>query len=133
MVQEKSNFNQITPLTIFVRNTGAIRHAEALSYAVFGQFTYQVSDKLSLTGGVRRTHERKQFSDISLLSLGTVSLRPDRSTIGRLPRLAGNQRYNSWTPMGNLSLQLTDDLLVYGGWSRGFRSGGFNGRPLGGG
>ena len=132
--KEKTNFNTVNPFPLFLRTSGARRHHEAISYAAFGQFTYQATDKLSLTAGARRTHERKQFSDITLLQLGVPERRlANIDGISELAEIAGATRFNSWTPMGNLSYQLTDDVMAYGSWSRGFRSGGYNGRPLGGG
>ena len=129
---EKSDFNSVNAIALFPNaNSGNRRGIEALSYAAFGQFTYQLTDKLSLTAGARRTHERKYFSNAFLtrrpfkLNPGPedLMLRPDISVMD------DSQRFNSWTPMGNLSLQLTDDLLLYTTWSRGFISGGLNFRP----
>jgi iron complex outermembrane receptor protein len=37
--------------------------------------------------------------------------------------------WTEWTPRGGLEFQVTDDVMTYVSVSRGFKSGGFNGRP----
>jgi iron complex outermembrane receptor protein len=37
---------------------------------------------------------------------------------------------STWAPRVTLSYQATDDLLLFGGWTRGFKSGGFNARSI---
>ena len=129
---EKTGFNNVNAISLHpTQNSGSRRDIEALSYAAFGQFTYRLTDKLSLTGGARRTHERKAFSN-AFLTRRPLKLNPTPDDV--MLRLAlgvmdDSKRFNAWTPMGNLSLQLTDDLLLYTTWSRGYISGGFNFRP----
>jgi len=92
------------------------------AYAVFGEGTYDVTDKLRFTGGFRFTYERKDF-------MSDFAASPVTNALG-----AGPEDINtgtSWTsPTGRASFDYSfnDDALVYVSWSRGFRSGGFNGR-----
>lgn len=91
------------------------------SYAAFSQGTYDLTEKLSVTAGVRYTHETKDYtldhqkiaSGVPIIDLTTVS-----------------DSWNSFTPMGTLDYQVTEDALAYATVSRGFKSGGFNGRPI---
>ena len=62
-------------------------------------------------------------------------LSPHASPLGLAPKVPFNEeffssllgaRYKAWTPRANLSFRLNDSLMVYGGWSRGYTSGGFN-------
>jgi iron complex outermembrane receptor protein len=90
------------------------------SYAVFGQGTWHFNDRLSLTGGLRQTWESKDYLLIhQRLHAGTYVVPP--TNIG-----------DSWsepTPRVGLEYQWNDDLMTYAVASRGFKSGGFNGRP----
>ena len=40
----------------------------------------------------------------------------------------GNQSWTEFTPRLSLDYAISDDVMTYASWSRGFRSGGFNGR-----
>jgi iron complex outermembrane receptor protein len=101
-----------------------------LSYAAFGQATMQLTSMLSFTGGLRYTQERKELDIVNRCNLSTLAALPGDPRCARpLLDFKRSERFSAWTPMASLSLQLTDDLMLYGGWSRGFKSGGFNGRP----
>lgn len=87
--------------------------------AVFVDGTFQINDRLSLSGGLRYSDETKDASKRFILST--------------VPGVAGTSRSDSVSfdnTTGRLILQyeFSDDVSVYGGYSRGFRSGGFNGR-----
>jgi len=90
------------------------------SIAGFGQATLDVTDKLSVTGGLRYTHEKKDYT-----------LRHQRIASGLfiVPLTTVSNNWNAVTPMGSLQYQLSDDIMTYASFSRGFKSGGFNGRP----
>ena len=96
------------------------------SYAPFGQITYTppiLGDRISITGGVRYTAEQ---------------VHTDRGA--QAPRSPTNPNLN-WhagvgtafngsdglSPMGNISVQATDNLMAYFRVARGFKGGGFNG------
>jgi iron complex outermembrane receptor protein len=102
-----------------------------LSYAAFGQATAQLTSMLSLTTGLRYTQERKELDIVNRCNLSSLAAVPARCSVP-LVDFKRSERFSAWTPMASLSLQLTDDLMLYGGWSRGFKSGGFNGRPTAG-
>lgn len=102
------------------------------SYAAFGQLTYDFTEQLSLTGGLRYTRETKTYNRCTntASTLGAINnLRycfPDN-----LPApFTGDDdvTYDAWTPSVTLSYKPTSDTLVYASASRGFKSGGFNGR-----
>lgn len=85
------------------------------SYAVYGQATYQLVKDLSATFGLRYTDERKE-----LYSYLTGAFARAPGTVAQ-----------SWTdvsPRFGLDYQISDELMAYASVSRGFRSGGFNGR-----
>ena len=90
------------------------------SVAVFGQGTYHLTDRLSATGGLRQTWESKDYLLIHRrLNAGGFVVPP--TNIG--------DSWSELTPRAGLEFQWTDDLMTYFVASRGFKSGGFNGRP----
>jgi iron complex outermembrane receptor protein len=110
-----------------------------MSYAAYGQMTINLLDPLDLTLGLRRTHERKE-ADLTIWC-------GDPSTTdhpwcydaanpnyfgpsGVMGQRHSSERWGAWSPMVNLAYRITDDVMVYATWSRGFKSGGFNARDI---
>ena len=99
---------------IDIDNVGAARTtaAENETRAVFAQGTYAITDQLSFTGGLRYTEEDRALALI----------------ISDADPLVSQQEVSfngtSWT--AGLDYKLTDEALVYGTVSRGFRSGGID-------
>lgn len=99
------------------------------SFAVFGQGTVEIFDWMSLTAGVRWTRENKEASLLDVDPLG-VGVRADGTPDSRT--------FEAWTPMANLALRLpeehmpdwVDHVMGYFTYSQGFKSGGFNLRPI---
>ncbi|MBI1732038.1 MAG: TonB-dependent receptor, partial [Gammaproteobacteria bacterium] len=90
------------------------------SVAVFGQGTYHLTDQWSITGGLRHTWESKDYLLIHRrLNAGTFVVPP--TEIG--------DDWSELTPRAGMEYQWTEDLMTYFVASRGFKSGGFNGRP----
>jgi iron complex outermembrane recepter protein len=95
------------------------------SFALFGQGTYRLTKRLSATTGLRWTRDEKQ-----------VDLEHRRRASGVYIVGAANdpQRFEAaWsqlTPKLGLEWQATPDMLWYLSYARGYKSGGFNGRPL---
>ena len=84
------------------------------SYAAFGELTFNATDRLHLTGGVRYTRETKTGSFRFLL-------RPDGVLSDRIRRT-----YDSPTYRAVIRYDLSDDTNVYVNASSGFKSGVFN-------
>lgn len=95
------------------------------AYAIFGQATFDVTDQLALTFGLRYSKEEKE----DLTSVGAVF-----DLLGlespQEPLVFGTrQTEDDWsdvTPEIGLEYQLNDDVLLYGKIAQGFKSGGFN-------
>jgi iron complex outermembrane receptor protein len=91
------------------------------SKAAFFEADYRLTDALTLTVGGRYTKDDK---DNGVVDAGM----PQLATLGNL----NNPFRKSWsefTPKANLRYRLNDDAMVYGLYSKGYRSGGFSGRP----
>ncbi len=103
------------------------------SYAAFGQLTYDLTDQLSLTGGLRYTKERKQYHrSTQTLLFGALSAPfkfPD--SLPAPYNTLDHVDFDAWTPSATLSFKPTRNTTLYASASRGFKSGGFNGRVNG--
>lgn len=95
---------------------------ESSSAAAFGHFDYPFTDRLSLVGGIRYTHEEKDFryDAVDLDTFGTTQFLPTPAA-GIVSDISNNE------VSGQISLEyaLTDDVLSYFSFSRGFKSGGY--------
>ena len=101
------------------------------SYALFGQGTWHISDRLDFTAGLRGTYEEKQAKVERFAPQGG-------SPVGALGQGLRNQQLGAYdsgdlslhnaAPSGLLSLsyRFTDDLLGYASLSHGEKSGGVN-------
>lgn len=102
-------------------STKFIPDVDTKSWSVFGQAEYDLGGDLTATIGGRYTEETKDW----LKTFGTFSTAQGtlvRQTV--LPPEQGN--YNEFTPKFGLQYEPSEDLLLYGSISRGFKSGGFN-------
>jgi len=116
--------------------------ADIASYAAFGQASWHLTDRATLTGGLRYTIETKEASNTGS-SFGGEDL-PEALAFYRTllvnafggPFLVeGERTYRSYSWLINPSYKLTDDILAYASVSYGEKSGAANlsalpGRPL---
>lgn len=107
--------------------------------AAFTQVYWDITDRLRLQGGLRVSYERVRLSaDAStwVRPAGTDPALGFGNFVGAIkdPYPANNPPttgQESWTNLGGkigLDYRATDDVLLYGFYARGFKSGGFNGR-----
>jgi iron complex outermembrane receptor protein len=96
------------------------------SYAIFGQASYKLTDRLSGTLGARYSNEKKSIRAESIL-VDRVTLLPTETVF------ATGRNRDSWgalTWRAGLEFQATRDIMVYGAAAKGYKSGGFNVRPV---
>lgn len=155
------------------------------SYAAYVTGSWHITDKLSLTAGVRYTHESKDFQHCGVgAGDPTAEFVSDASGCNNVPtwtpdltrptflidgagtprfalapaygfdasggveggcrpvvtgnpadgqifcnnRLLGKASWSNFSPKVGIKYEWNDDLMTFATWSRGFRSGGFNGR-----
>ena len=91
--------------------------------AIFANGNYELTDGLSLELGARYTWERKEFSQTATRLYAQLPL------LEGLPGYTLKKSWDAFTPRASLSYKLRPNLMTYASYSRGFRSGGFNGRP----
>ena len=100
------------------------------SYAVFGDFSYDVTDALSVSVGARWTHDEKTGTVFRRQYLGIRS--PGFGNGAAVPIAAprtdytATKEFEKFTPRVSVSYKLTPDLTTYVSWGEGFKSGGFD-------
>jgi len=91
------------------------------SYALFGEASYELSDTLRVTAGLRRTEDHKEaqpYAPNLFIPGGAGPLAIQRVTFEEM-----TGRLNlEWTP----TVSFTDRSLFYGSYARGYKGGGFN-------
>lgn len=104
---------------VFQNTTGVYNQDLTVdSYALFGQATYDLTDRLSATIGARYTFDEKEsrqiVDPIGPAGLYSVNLNPD---------------WDSFDPAFTLSFQANEDVMLYASARQGFKSGGFQSLP----
>lgn len=103
------------------------------SWAIYGEGDYELTDRLTLTLGARYTKDRKSsiVNDLPIFIYGsTVEANPVATLPGSIVMAAPvRAKWSKFTPRVSLRYEFSDDAMVYALWSRGYRGGGFNGRP----
>ena len=108
--------------------TGSINDQHNRSWAAYGQATYDLSERLSLTAGLRYTFEDKDFRRTQTF-YGPLTEPPARDDPGLLVTdIDTSESWDSWSPKLGLDYAVSDDVMAYVSVSRGFKSGGFDGR-----
>jgi iron complex outermembrane receptor protein len=91
------------------------------AWALFGDATYELTPKLEFDAAMRYDQDkRKNFTDTPAAFLAQVQ------DPNAFPGQVREHTFSKLQPKGTVRYKLDDDVTVYGGWSRGFRSGGFN-------
>ena len=94
-------------------------HGRTRSYAGFGDFDWKILPKVRLTFGGRWSHDNKKLDNGFFGGTNDATF----SSVG-----SGNANFSKFTPKVGLDYRPTRDAMIYGSWSRGYRSGGFSSR-----
>jgi iron complex outermembrane receptor protein len=92
------------------------------SIAVYGEGTFPLSDRVSITAGLRYTDETKRADVLNQAFANAQYLTP----IATPADFEDEVDFQNLSPKLSIDWQVDDDTLVYGLISRGFKSGGFN-------
>ncbi len=109
---------------------------EAESQAVFGQFDFDITERLEISLGLRYSKDEKDFfarqfcikadADRDLQNWGQCvhgAKYPDDEKTGNW-----NESWSRTTGKAGLAYRLNDDVMLYGSFATGFHSGGFYGK-----
>ncbi|MFL6619095.1 MAG: TonB-dependent receptor domain-containing protein, partial [Povalibacter sp.] len=102
-----------------------LTHVRNRSMAVFGQGTHGFGQGWSVTAGLRLTRDEKEID---------LTHRRRASNVYIVGTADSPQQFETssseLTPKLGLEWQMHPDAMLYASYARGFKSGGFNGRPL---
>ena len=93
--------------------------AETEAFAVFGEATYSLSERLDLVLGGRYSTEKRGGQNAVVF---------ENFIPGLLDNVADleDETFNSFTPKVGLNFTVNDEVFLYGSVSKGFKSGGYN-------
>lgn len=87
---------------------GFLQEKNSELWALFGQVNYDVTDKLELTAALRYDRDKQDSNNTSL------------------PVPFAEATFDQLQPKLQASYKMTDDVMAYVTWSKGFRTGGFS-------
>ena len=129
-----------TPAAAIAHFNTALTNAEADSYSVanthsyaaYGQTDTHLTDKLTLTTGLRFTHEDKNGEYVRWQNPNSVA-QLSTLTAGQLAQFqlsnlsfAAQDKNSALSGLATLGYKITPDVLAYGTYSHGSKSGGLN-------
>lgn len=122
-------FTTLNGLTAFTKAA-----VDTETYAVFGDFTYDLSEQLSLSVGGRYTWDKRTANILRQNYLGGGS--PFFGGAGvafgaASTNFSGQRDFKKFTPRISLSFKPTPEDNIYASFSQGFKGGGFDPRGVG--
>ena len=114
------------PDIAFVSNSLNDQTTEAI--AVYGDLSYDVTDRFSFSVGVRLTEEEKEFARIQEFFGADTPLVPQLGMGARVTDVDTSKTFSNTSPRVSVSYDVNDDVTAYASFGRGFKSGGFDGR-----
>ena len=130
------------PAVNFGGNFNIFATNDTTAFALFGEVYFDLSDRLRLVGGLRYNDEEKddfskrglifftpetdpRLNDPNTIPLGLFVPNPDDFDFPFGSRTTKDS-WDDWTPKVALEFRPSDDLLIYGSVTKGFKSGGTN-------
>jgi iron complex outermembrane recepter protein len=106
----------------------ALTQLETNSWSLFGQVEFDLTDQLTVIGGLRGIRENKDFTgeETFFLSTDPFSLETHTPLFSPQPRRTHEQDDTLWSGKFQLDWRPADDLLLFAGVNRGVKAGGFN-------
>jgi iron complex outermembrane receptor protein len=111
-------------------------NAKYRNYAGFADVTYDITDTLAITGGLRYTYDDKKFgrfvkfNDYAVAFAFTTETRLDGNgnydPDGELNFLKSDKDWSKTTPRVVLEWQAQDEVMLYASYTEGYNAGGFN-------
>lgn len=142
----EKQFQQIVINNGFLSSNGWLDRPSTLSYAAFGQASFEIVDRVRLIGGLRYTSDRRALDgQYYLISPNAFQGPPPAAAAGcafplvtqpqcLVDTFSGRRTYQNVSWKGGFEADVFTDSLLYATASRGFKAGGFNqqsslGRP----
>ena len=126
--EDGNNYNPVDFGGVDIESGAMFDHE---SIAGFAQGTFDITDKLHITAGVRYTDDTKDFivtSDGVNIQSAVPVFAPTGFVVKLIPDGTTTLKADDWTPMANISYDWNDNLMTYFTYSEGFKSGGITQR-----
>lgn len=101
----------------------SIQKNTTLAWALYGEATVHITDRLHFTAGGRFSFEEKSFTAAGEVESGAPLI------VRNFTAVNADENWTSFDSRFALSYDLTDNVLLYGVVSEAFKSGGFTGSP----
>ncbi|RME62279.1 MAG: ligand-gated channel [Alphaproteobacteria bacterium] len=98
------------------------------TFSAYGQAILNPTDSIEITGGVRFTRETKDsdfrhpFVNPALAAI-FIPFDPNNAAA---TQITADQKFTNWSPDATISWTPVDDVMIYGAYKEGFKSGGFS-------
>ena len=123
---------QLPPGTDVAQSGGGNYDVETLG--LFLSLDYDLTSQLTLAAGTRYTREKREAEIASIATIRPPASLAPSCNIVEGPAcefdFTGEETWHSWSPKLGAAYYISDQANVYGHWTRGFRSGGYNLRNL---
>jgi iron complex outermembrane receptor protein len=131
--EASTGFGVLLSTTLPGLNAYTAGNVKTNTSSVYGDFTYDLTDKLALSVGGRYTWDKRNSQ---IFKANYIGLTPD---FGGNPipfgtpatNFQGGANFKKFTPRASLSYKITPDHMVYASFSEGFKGGGFDPRGSG--
>ncbi|MDX2141832.1 MAG: TonB-dependent receptor [Rhodospirillaceae bacterium] len=102
------------------------------NWAGYTHLSFDLTDQLSLSGGTRISYEEKKADQLSYLKNRQISIYrgPGNAVLPAGAVITATNSWTSWTPKASIDFKANENALLYVSYSKGFTSGGFDGRPI---
>ncbi|WP_209346906.1 TonB-dependent receptor [Pontixanthobacter sp. CEM42] len=134
--------NAFTAFDVLLANTGNLINLPGLNaqtlgdvntktWSIFGDFTYDISEQLSISVGGRFTSDKRTSRVLRTTFIGGFSdLFPPSTAIpiAVTSDFNGSQTFEEFTPRASISYKPNENHNIYFTYSRGFKGGGFDPR-----
>jgi iron complex outermembrane receptor protein len=94
--------------------------------AFYGNLNYGLTDRLGITAGLRYTIDKKKFYTKMDLGTGAVHQATGGNILGSTGEVTSEEAWTGLTPRLTIDYSLAKGTRIYGGYSRGYKAGGFN-------
>jgi iron complex outermembrane receptor protein len=107
---------------------GTSGRVDTESYAAFGDFSFDLTDRFSAAIGARWTRDSKDATNFkaNYLGLGSPISARNVAPFQILTNYSNSRDFEEVTPRASVTFKANEDFTVYAAYGRGFKSGGFD-------
>ncbi|MGK2911075.1 MAG: TonB-dependent receptor [Sphingobium sp.] len=103
------------------------------TWSAFGDFTFDVTDSISISAGGRWTSDKRRSTIIKQNKAGGASpiFGGNAVVLTTATNFTGSAKFTKFTPRASISFKPDQDNMIYASYSKGFKGGGFDPRGSG--